>query len=61
VALLGRNGAGKSTLLKTIIGIAPPASGRISLAADVISGLPRTRWRGGASATCRRAAASSPA
>ena len=27
VALLGRNGAGKSTLLKTIIGIAPPASG----------------------------------
>ena len=27
VALLGRNGAGKSTLLKTLIGIAPPASG----------------------------------
>ena len=27
VALLGRNGAGKSTLLKTIVGIAPPATG----------------------------------
>jgi ABC-type branched-subunit amino acid transport system ATPase component/ABC-type branched-subunit amino acid transport system permease subunit len=40
VALLGRNGAGKSTLLKTIIGIAPPASGRIALAGDAISGLP---------------------
>jgi len=32
VALLGRNGAGKSTLLKTIVGIAPPASGAIALA-----------------------------
>jgi ABC-type branched-subunit amino acid transport system ATPase component len=32
VALLGRNGAGKSTLLKTIVGIAPPASGTIALA-----------------------------
>jgi branched-chain amino acid transport system ATP-binding protein len=27
MALLGRNGAGKSTLLKTLMGIAPPASG----------------------------------
>jgi branched-chain amino acid transport system ATP-binding protein len=32
VALLGRNGAGKSTLLKTLVGIAPPASGSITLA-----------------------------
>jgi ABC-type branched-subunit amino acid transport system ATPase component len=32
VALLGRNGAGKSTLLKTIIGIAPPATGSVTLA-----------------------------
>jgi branched-chain amino acid transport system ATP-binding protein len=40
VALLGRNGAGKSTVLKTIIGIAPPASGRITLVAEAISGLP---------------------
>ena len=40
VALLGRNGAGKSTVLKTVIGVAPPASGRIALGGDVISGLP---------------------
>ena len=31
VALLGRNGAGKSTLLKTIVGIAPPATGTVTL------------------------------
>lgn len=31
LALLGRNGAGKSTLLKTLIGIAPPSSGTVSL------------------------------
>jgi ABC-type branched-subunit amino acid transport system ATPase component len=40
LALLGRNGAGKSTLLKTLIGIAPPATGRIALAGRDIAGLP---------------------
>jgi branched-chain amino acid transport system ATP-binding protein len=40
VALLGRNGAGKSTLLKTLIGIAPPASGAIRLNGTNIAGLP---------------------
>ena len=40
VALLGRNGAGKSTLLKTLIGIAPPASGEIRLNGANIAGLP---------------------
>jgi ABC-type branched-subunit amino acid transport system ATPase component/ABC-type branched-subunit amino acid transport system permease subunit len=40
VALLGRNGAGKSTLLKSIIGIAPPASGTIALAGEAIAGMP---------------------
>jgi len=40
VALLGRNGAGKSTLLKTLIGIAPPASGSIQLNGREIAGLP---------------------
>jgi len=40
VALLGRNGAGKSTLLKTLIGIAPPASGSITLNGREIAGLP---------------------
>ncbi|MGL4325194.1 MAG: ATP-binding cassette domain-containing protein [Beijerinckiaceae bacterium] len=40
IALLGRNGAGKSTLLKTIIGIAPPRDGEISLAGKPIARLP---------------------
>jgi ABC-type branched-subunit amino acid transport system ATPase component len=40
VALLGRNGAGKSTLLKTLIGIAPAASGSIELAGKELAGLP---------------------
>ncbi len=40
VALLGRNGAGKSTLLKTIVGIAPPASGAIRLEDRDVAGLP---------------------
>lgn len=30
VALLGRNGAGKTTTLKTILGLAPAASGRVT-------------------------------
>ncbi|MGU9982279.1 ATP-binding cassette domain-containing protein [Phreatobacter sp. HK31-P] len=40
IALLGRNGAGKSTVLKTITGIAPPASGSVTLAGATLSGLP---------------------
>jgi len=38
IALLGRNGAGKSTLLKTLIGIAPAASGSIRLARNELAG-----------------------
>ncbi|TCT07792.1 branched-chain amino acid ABC transporter ATP-binding protein/permease [Aquabacter spiritensis] len=38
VALLGRNGAGKSTLLKTVMGIVPPAAGRIALAGADLAG-----------------------
>ncbi len=37
VALLGRNGAGKSTVLKTIVGIAPPATGDIMLGAEPLA------------------------
>jgi ABC-type branched-subunit amino acid transport system ATPase component/ABC-type branched-subunit amino acid transport system permease subunit len=40
VALLGRNGAGKSTVLKTIVGIALPARGTITLAAEQLAGRP---------------------
>jgi ABC-type branched-subunit amino acid transport system ATPase component/ABC-type branched-subunit amino acid transport system permease subunit len=40
VALLGRNGAGKSTFLKTLIGIAPPASGTLVMQGEDLAGLP---------------------
>jgi len=40
VALLGRNGAGKSTLLKTLAGLVPPASGRITFGGQDIARLP---------------------
>ncbi|MGY4801396.1 branched-chain amino acid ABC transporter ATP-binding protein/permease [Teichococcus aerofrigidensis] len=43
LALLGRNGAGKSTLLKSIMGIARPASGSMTLAGEEIAGLPADR------------------
>src|SRR5438309_11180285 len=39
VCLLGRNGAGKSTTLKSIIGVAPPRSGRITLRGHELTGL----------------------
>jgi branched-chain amino acid transport system ATP-binding protein len=38
VALMGRNGAGKSTTLKAIIGIVPPAAGRVRFAGAEIAG-----------------------
>ena len=40
VALLGRNGAGKSTLLKTVIGVAAPASGSITLSDEALARRP---------------------
>ncbi len=40
VALLGRNGAGKSTVLKTLVGIAPPATGEITLAGQTLARRP---------------------
>ena len=39
VALLGRNGAGKSTLLKSLVGLLPPASGRVVFNGRDIAGL----------------------
>jgi len=40
VALLGRNGAGKSTTLKAIMGLAPPAAGRIVFQGKDLAGKP---------------------
>jgi urea transport system ATP-binding protein len=42
-ALLGRNGAGKTTLLRTLIGILPPAQGRIAFAGQDITRAPSYR------------------
>jgi ABC-type branched-subunit amino acid transport system ATPase component/ABC-type branched-subunit amino acid transport system permease subunit len=39
VGLLGRNGAGKSTTIKSVMGLAPPRSGTITLAGSPIAGL----------------------
>ena len=38
VALLGRNGAGKSTTMKSIMGLVPPAAGRIAFRGTEIAG-----------------------
>jgi branched-chain amino acid transport system ATP-binding protein len=38
VALVGRNGAGKSTTMKAIMGLVPPASGRITFLGEEIAG-----------------------
>jgi branched-chain amino acid transport system ATP-binding protein len=43
VALLGRNGAGKSTLLKSLVGIAPPATGSIKLENTELAWMPSAR------------------
>lgn len=43
LSLLGRNGVGKSTLLKSIIGLAPPASGDIVLDDRTLRGQPPHR------------------
>lgn len=40
VALLGANGAGKSTILKSIIGLLPAKSGKVTFEGQDITGLP---------------------
>jgi len=37
-AILGANGSGKSTLLKTLLGLQPPVTGRIQIAAPAVFG-----------------------
>jgi branched-chain amino acid transport system ATP-binding protein len=41
--LLGRNGAGKSTTLRSLVGLTPPRSGRVSLFGRDITGWPAHR------------------
>jgi branched-chain amino acid transport system ATP-binding protein len=41
--LLGRNGAGKSTTLRSVVGLTPPRSGRVSLFGKDITGWPAYR------------------
>jgi branched-chain amino acid transport system ATP-binding protein len=36
VALLGRNGAGKSTTMKAVMGLVPPASGKVTFGGEAI-------------------------
>jgi branched-chain amino acid transport system ATP-binding protein len=43
VVLLGRNGVGKTTTMKSIMGIQPPRSGRITFRDEDIAGLPPHR------------------
>jgi branched-chain amino acid transport system ATP-binding protein len=43
VCLLGRNGAGKTTTVRSIIGLTPPRSGRITLRGHDLAGLPPFR------------------
>jgi len=40
ISLLGRNGAGKTTTLRSIMGLTPPASGKILYKGEPINGLP---------------------
>ena len=59
VCLLGRNGAGKTTTILTVMGYLQPRPGRIRYRDRDIAGLAALReWRGSASASCRRSAAS---
>ncbi len=43
VCLLGRNGAGKTTTVRTIIGLTPPRTGRVTLGGRDLVGLPPYR------------------
>jgi branched-chain amino acid transport system ATP-binding protein len=51
---------GQVHALKAVMGLVPVRAGSITLDGEAISACPRTRCRAGASATCRRAGASSP-
>lgn len=44
--LIGRNGAGKTTLLRTIMGLLPPAAGKLDFETKELAGLPTHRRAG---------------
>lgn len=44
-ALVGLNGAGKTTLMRTVLGMAPLASGSVHLDGVPLTGLPADAWR----------------
>jgi branched-chain amino acid transport system ATP-binding protein len=52
VALLGGNGAGKTTLFKTIVGLLPPAKGKVEFKGEAISHLPAYKIVGKGLALC---------
>lgn len=52
VALLGGNGAGKTSLFRTIVGVLPPAKGRIEFKGEDISHLPAHKIVGKGIALC---------
>ena len=52
VALLGGNGAGKTTLFRTIVGVLPPARGKIEFKGEEISRLPAHKIVGKGLALC---------
>lgn len=43
VCLIGRNGVGKTTLLKTIMGLLPPRTGKLSFLGEEVNKLPTDR------------------
>ena len=45
VGLIGESGSGKSTVARAIIGLAPVAAGRITVAGNEVTKFRRTQWR----------------
>ena len=60
LGLLGRNGMGKTTLIRTRWATCAPPAARSPGRAATSPARRRSRWRASASATCPKAAASSP-
>jgi branched-chain amino acid transport system ATP-binding protein len=52
VALLGGNGAGKTSLFRTIVGVLPPARGRVEFKGEEISHMPAHKTVGKGLALC---------